>query len=257
MSINLLPSYKFSFLDSPGIGNPALIENLQEKAQTALEDYLRNHSSTHFSSRYGKLLLRLPALSLLRPGTIESMFFPDLFGENTIDSFVGSVLVCSQQISNHNNNNESLLSFNMNDNPFAHGLSSSGMNQQFELFTNNQNVNFIPADAHNLHNSMILNSMNEIQMSNLPNMFQPRGSFGDLGFGVSPAALPNIIEGGGGITNGCDGIFNQVLPDQLQKQGQDVWYKYWKKFRHKTLKRHFLDVIMTNRRRDNVQTTSL
>jgi len=215
----LIPN--LSSLDSPGIGNPALIESLQEKAQIALEDYLRHHSSTHFSNRYGKLLLRLPALSLLRPGTIESMFFPDLFGENTIDSFVGSVLVCGQQTSpTNNNNNDSLVSLNINDGLF---VSSNEMSQQFEMFaSNNQGSSFMPET--NLSNNLVLNSLNEIQLSNLPNIFHHRGGFGDLAFGVSPAAcIPSMVEGGD-MANSCNEqlpqIFNQVLPDHSQQQKQ-------------------------------------
>ena len=80
------------FADTPGISNPQLIENLQEKAQAALEEYLRQQHPSQ-ASRFGKLLLRLPALRLIRPGLIESLFFSRMIGNYSVESLLSGMLM--------------------------------------------------------------------------------------------------------------------------------------------------------------------
>ncbi|XP_066916650.1 COUP transcription factor 1-like [Clytia hemisphaerica] len=78
--------------DTPRISNATLIEHLQDKAQTELEDYLRQNPSHPFSCRYGKLLLRLPALSLIQADTMETMFFDGNLGNFSVVSFIRSII---------------------------------------------------------------------------------------------------------------------------------------------------------------------
>ncbi|XP_065059460.1 nuclear receptor subfamily 2 group F member 1-B-like isoform X2 [Rhopilema esculentum] len=78
--------------DTPGISNPQLIENLQEKAQAALEEYLRQQHPSQ-SSRFGKLLLRLPALRLIRPGAIEGIFFSRMIGNYSVENLLSGMLM--------------------------------------------------------------------------------------------------------------------------------------------------------------------
>ena len=80
------------FADTPGISNPQLIENLQEKAQAALEEYLRQQHPSQ-ASRFGKLLLRLPALRLIRPGLIENLFFSRMIGNYSVESLLSGMLM--------------------------------------------------------------------------------------------------------------------------------------------------------------------
>lgn len=74
------------------ISNPQLIENLQEKAQAALEEYLRQQYPSQ-ASRFGKLLLRLPALRLIRPGVIEGLFFSRMIGNYSVENLLSGMLM--------------------------------------------------------------------------------------------------------------------------------------------------------------------
>eukprot|EP00794_Sanderia_malayensis_P010277 gene10277-11333_t len=78
--------------DTPNISNPHLIENLQEKAQAALEEYLRQHHPNQ-GSRFGKLLLRLPALRLIRPPAIECLFFARMIGNYSVENLLSGMLL--------------------------------------------------------------------------------------------------------------------------------------------------------------------
>lgn len=90
--INLItrPSPPFKSLvlfcpDAHGITDPQHIEVIQEKCQTALEEYI----STHYpgqTSRLGKLLLRLPTLRTISSAVIEQLFFVRLVGKTPIET---------------------------------------------------------------------------------------------------------------------------------------------------------------------------
>ena len=82
------------FLDSQGLSSYAHVEGLQERSQCALEDYIRTQYPNQ-PTRFGKLLLRLPSLRLIRPGTVEVLFFPPVGLGNTVESAVNEMLVIS------------------------------------------------------------------------------------------------------------------------------------------------------------------
>ncbi|XP_022110032.1 orphan steroid hormone receptor 2-like isoform X3 [Acanthaster planci] len=77
--------------DHPGLVNPRQIEKFQDKAISELREY---EAKTYPSDpdRYGKLLLRLPALRLLNPGIMEELFFAGLIGNVQIDSIIPYIL---------------------------------------------------------------------------------------------------------------------------------------------------------------------
>lgn len=83
-----------SFLDSQGLSSYAHVEGLQERSQCALEDYIRTQYPNQ-PTRFGKLLLRLPSLRLIRPGTVEVLFFPPGGLGSTVESAVNEMLVIS------------------------------------------------------------------------------------------------------------------------------------------------------------------
>ena len=68
------------------------MEGLQERTQCALEDYIRTQYPNQ-PTRFGKLLLRLPSLRLIRPGTVEGLFFPPIGLGNTVESALNELLV--------------------------------------------------------------------------------------------------------------------------------------------------------------------
>lgn len=68
------------------------MEGLQERTQCALEDYIRTQYPNQ-PTRFGKLLLRLPSLRLIRPGTVEGLFFPPVGLGNTVESALNELLV--------------------------------------------------------------------------------------------------------------------------------------------------------------------
>ena len=69
------------------------MESLQDRTQSALEDYTRTQYS-HQPTRFGKLLLRLPSLRLIRPGVVEGLFFPSLGGMgNGVENALNEMLV--------------------------------------------------------------------------------------------------------------------------------------------------------------------
>ncbi|EDO42277.1 predicted protein [Nematostella vectensis] len=78
--------------DSQGLSEPAQVENLQDRTQSALEDYIRTQYPNQ-TTRFGKLLLRLPALRLLRPVSVENLFFSRLSMGNTVDSLLNDMLL--------------------------------------------------------------------------------------------------------------------------------------------------------------------
>lgn len=79
-------------LDSQGLANAAHVEGLQERTQCALEDCIRAQYPNQ-PTRFGKLLLRLPSLRLIRPGTVEGLFFPPISLGNTVENALNELLV--------------------------------------------------------------------------------------------------------------------------------------------------------------------
>ena len=68
------------------------MEQLQEKSQTALEDYCKSQYANQ-PLRFGKLLLRLPSLRTVSPSVIEQLFFVRLVGKTPIDTLIRDMLL--------------------------------------------------------------------------------------------------------------------------------------------------------------------
>jgi nuclear receptor subfamily 2 group F protein 3 len=82
----------FSLLDAPGLSNPQVIEQLQEKSQCALEEYCRSQYPNQ-PSRFGKLLLRLPSLRTVSSAVIEQLFFIRLVGKTPIETLIRDMIL--------------------------------------------------------------------------------------------------------------------------------------------------------------------
>lgn len=96
------------------------MEGLQERTQCALEDYIRTQYPNQ-PTRFGKLLLRLPSLRLIRPGTVEALFFPPISLASTVESALNEMLVITSVVTSSSNNwanagfpNGSMTSMNTN-----------------------------------------------------------------------------------------------------------------------------------------------
>ena len=84
---------KLSFLtDAPGLTDPQIIEQLQEKSQCALDEYCRSQYPTQ-PTRFGKLLLRLPSLRTVSSAVIEQLFFVRLVGKTPIETLIRDMLL--------------------------------------------------------------------------------------------------------------------------------------------------------------------
>ena len=82
------------FADSQALSNSTHVEGLQERTQCALEDYIRTQYPNQHT-RFGKLLLRLPSLRLIRPGTLELLFFPPSALGSSVESALNEMLLVS------------------------------------------------------------------------------------------------------------------------------------------------------------------
>uniref|UniRef100_A0AAY4B8T5 Uncharacterized protein n=1 Tax=Denticeps clupeoides TaxID=299321 RepID=A0AAY4B8T5_9TELE len=78
--------------DACGLSDAAHIEGLQEKSQCALEEYVRSQYPTQ-PTRFGKLLLRLPALRMVSSSVIEQLFFVRLVGKTPIETLIRDMLL--------------------------------------------------------------------------------------------------------------------------------------------------------------------
>ncbi|KIH45008.1 hypothetical protein ANCDUO_24957 [Ancylostoma duodenale] len=63
--------------DTPSLQEPMKVEAIQEKIQASLDEYCRTQKA-HQPCRFGRILLRLPALRTLSSSTVESLFFSKL-----------------------------------------------------------------------------------------------------------------------------------------------------------------------------------
>lgn len=68
------------------------MEAVQEKVQLALEEYTRAAQPGQ-PGRFGRLVLRLPALRSVSPAVIESLFFVRLVGKTPIETLLRDMLV--------------------------------------------------------------------------------------------------------------------------------------------------------------------
>lgn len=128
---------------------------------------MRQHTSSNYANRFGKLLLRLPALSLIRPNTIESLFFSRVVGNHNMDSLVGSMLIYG----GNSNNNMPIINGSMQvNNGYNISLNAPNLNAHLSSLTGlgliNPSLNF----SHN-NNVAMNNTINN--MNNLPNGISP------------------------------------------------------------------------------------
>ncbi|XP_060117393.1 nuclear receptor subfamily 2 group F member 5-like isoform X2 [Heteronotia binoei] len=78
--------------DAVGLTDWCHVENVQEKSQCALEEYVRNQYPNQ-PSRFGRLLLRLPSLRIVSAPVIEQLFFVRLVGKTPIETLIRDMLL--------------------------------------------------------------------------------------------------------------------------------------------------------------------
>ncbi|XP_057190695.1 nuclear receptor subfamily 2 group F member 6a isoform X2 [Triplophysa rosa] len=84
--------------DACGLTDPAHIESLQEKAQVALTEYERMQYPGQ-PQRFGRLLLRLPALRAVPANLISQLFFMRLVGKTPIETLIRDMQLSGSSIS--------------------------------------------------------------------------------------------------------------------------------------------------------------
>ncbi|XP_049573494.1 nuclear receptor subfamily 2 group F member 6 [Syngnathus scovelli] len=84
--------------DACGLNDPAHVESLQEKAQVALTEYERLQYPNH-PQRFGRLLLRLPALRAVPANLISQLFFMRLVGKTPIETLIRDMQLSGSSIS--------------------------------------------------------------------------------------------------------------------------------------------------------------
>ncbi|KAG1928538.1 nuclear receptor subfamily 2 group F member 6b [Pimephales promelas] len=84
--------------DACGLSDPAHIESLQEKAQVALTEYERIQYPGQ-PQRFGRLLLRLPALRAVPANLISQLFFMRLVGKTPIETLIRDMQLSGSSIS--------------------------------------------------------------------------------------------------------------------------------------------------------------
>ncbi|XP_051553182.1 nuclear receptor subfamily 2 group F member 6-like isoform X2 [Myxocyprinus asiaticus] len=84
--------------DACGLTDPAHVESLQEKAQVALTEYERMQYPGQ-PQRFGRLLLRLPALRAVPANLISQLFFIRLVGKTPIETLIRDMQLSGSSIS--------------------------------------------------------------------------------------------------------------------------------------------------------------
>ncbi|XP_026886467.1 nuclear receptor subfamily 2 group F member 6a isoform X2 [Electrophorus electricus] len=84
--------------DACGLTDPAHVESLQEKVQVALTEYERVQYPGH-PQRFGRLLLRLPALRAVPASLISQLFFMRLVGKTPIETLIRDMQLSGSSIS--------------------------------------------------------------------------------------------------------------------------------------------------------------
>ncbi|XP_018586812.1 nuclear receptor subfamily 2 group F member 6-like isoform X2 [Scleropages formosus] len=84
--------------DACGLTDPTQVENLQEKAQVALTEYERLQYPGQ-PQRFGRLLLRLPALRAVPANLISELFFVRLVGKTPIETLIRDMQLSGSSIS--------------------------------------------------------------------------------------------------------------------------------------------------------------
>ncbi|XP_056148629.1 nuclear receptor subfamily 2 group F member 6a isoform X2 [Lampris incognitus] len=84
--------------DACGLSDPVHVESLQEKAQVALTEYERMQYPNQ-PQRFGRLLLRLPALRAVPANLISQLFFMRLVGKTPIETLIRDMQLSGSSIS--------------------------------------------------------------------------------------------------------------------------------------------------------------
>uniref|UniRef100_I3JV12 Nuclear receptor subfamily 2 group F member 6 n=1 Tax=Oreochromis niloticus TaxID=8128 RepID=I3JV12_ORENI len=84
--------------DACGLTDPVHVESLQEKAQVALTEYERMQYPSQ-PQRFGRLLLRLPALRAVPASLISQLFFMRLIGKTPIETLIRDMQLSGNSIS--------------------------------------------------------------------------------------------------------------------------------------------------------------
>ncbi|XP_069013100.1 LOW QUALITY PROTEIN: nuclear receptor subfamily 2 group F member 6a [Embiotoca jacksoni] len=84
--------------DACGLTDPVHVESLQEKAQVALTEYERMQYPSQ-PQRFGRLLLRLPALRAVPASLISQLFFMRLVGKTPIETLIRDMQLSGSSIS--------------------------------------------------------------------------------------------------------------------------------------------------------------
>uniref|UniRef100_A0A4W5RTE1 Nuclear receptor subfamily 2 group F member 6 n=1 Tax=Hucho hucho TaxID=62062 RepID=A0A4W5RTE1_9TELE len=84
--------------DACGLTDPVHVESLQEKAQVALMEYERMQYPSQ-PQRFGRLLLRLPALRAVPANLISQLFFMRLVGKTPIETLIRDMQLSGSSIS--------------------------------------------------------------------------------------------------------------------------------------------------------------
>ncbi|XP_028832325.1 nuclear receptor subfamily 2 group F member 6a isoform X2 [Denticeps clupeoides] len=84
--------------DACGLTDSAHVESLQEKAQVALTEYERMQHPSQ-PQRFGRLLLRLPALRAVPASLISQLFFMRLVGKTPIETLIRDMQLSGSSIS--------------------------------------------------------------------------------------------------------------------------------------------------------------
>ncbi|KAK6308705.1 hypothetical protein J4Q44_G00201680 [Coregonus suidteri] len=84
--------------DACGLTDPVHVESLQEKAQMALTEYERMQYPGQ-PQRFGRILLRLPALRAVPANLISQLFFMRLVGKTPIETLIRDMQLSGSSIS--------------------------------------------------------------------------------------------------------------------------------------------------------------
>ncbi|NXX42327.1 N2F1A protein, partial [Tricholaema leucomelas] len=86
--------------DAVGLAEPGQVAVLQERAQVALQAHVRRQRPGQ-PSRFGRLLLRLPALRRLPGHSLQRLFFGHLLGETPVETLIRDMLLAGASLGWH------------------------------------------------------------------------------------------------------------------------------------------------------------
>lgn len=85
------------FAETNGLSDVRPVEVLQDQAQCILADYVRQRYPRQLT-RFGRLLLLLPCLRLVRSSTVELLFFKETLGEVSIGRVLTDIYTTDKNI---------------------------------------------------------------------------------------------------------------------------------------------------------------